>query len=708
MNAPPVTTRGPGKGPGGHAAAGLSFPGTFACMLLLAGLTVGVFWRHLFLGYTFPYDFLATSRWAVFLTSTLSTEHFTEWIPFAGGGFPLPYNALSGLYFPVWWVMGALEIPATVTALSVIQAAHVFLGAAGTFALARSLGLERPWALVAACAFIFFGGIYSNGSHDLILRGHSYAPWLLWTMTPPQDKRGWLRIVFLPFWIWLIASGGYSGQAMAFLQVALTYLATHLWLARPRLREFAACLVPALVGAAAVMAAIYYPAAVADRAGELYRPFPPTPLMRSLFALQVRDFWGLYLDPFAWGFAVATVTGWAVGVVVLVGVTCISRSDLRQNVALVVAGAAAFLLAFLPSWLPAGRLMASVPLLFPSRLPASDTKAMVAVALFCLAAMGWKRVASGARPWVLPTIISLLLTVGISTAPRVSEVEPTHYPWAIVLLVLGGAGLAYLGARMPTRVFIAAVLILTIAEGSRVAFEMEFAPGVSPWALPPSLFPERELHDIQARTLREQLDSPPRSRPARVPELDPAFTLQAGQTGDALGHLGAAYYLGDYGGAMTTARRKVAEQPQLRKMMLEPWTASVWPCRQMDCSGRRIGVPDFAGRQSDRVRTTSYGLSKIKYLVSLPEPSLMIENEIFARGWSADRSDIRAISVDGTLRGWILPAGDYQFNASYVLPERKIQQALAALALTAFGGSFATYLLAEKKRRTTVRPAATF
>ncbi|HVL50099.1 MAG TPA: hypothetical protein VM754_01180, partial [Actinomycetota bacterium] len=207
---------------------------TLACIGVLATVALAIYWRHLFGGYGFPHDYRATSRWPVFITNTLTGGHFTEWIPFAGGGQPLPYNAASGMYFPVWWVLGALNVPTTLPVVNFVQAAHVFLGGAGVFVLGRTLGLGRRWALFAGLAFLFFGGHYSNGFHDLIVRSNAYAPWLLYSLTPPAGNRGWMRVLGLPFWMWMLVGGGYPGQAMAFLQMGAVYLVIHLWFARTR------------------------------------------------------------------------------------------------------------------------------------------------------------------------------------------------------------------------------------------------------------------------------------------------------------------------------------------------------------------------------------------------------------------------------------------------------------------------------------------
>lgn len=613
----------------------------------------------------------------------------------------LPYNAASGLYFPVWWVLGWLGIPATLTAQSVVLAGHLFAGSTGAFFLARTMGLDRRWALFAATAFLLFGGHYSNGYLDMIMRGHSYAPWLLYALTPPMDRgaenrdRGWLRILSLPFWVWLLASGAYPGQAMAFLQVGAVYLVVHLWMARSRLREFLPYVVPAVAASLAIFAAVYLPSLVAAQAGDLYRPFPASAYWRGVFALKPIDFFGLYLNPFAWNETSSIITGWSVGVVVLIGLTGLGRMSLHRNLPLIIAGFMAFFLAFLPGWLPAGRIMESLPLLFPSRLPASDSKALIAVALVCVSALGWSRIAAGSGRKVPLAALGLgfLLIAGMALAPEEHQTPPARYPWLLVLIVSVVVLLVFLRQRLQPRILFAAVLLLTLAEGSRLITEMEVYPGVSSWALPPAEFPNLQLHDTQARMLSRQLDDPPERRPARIAEKNHQLTIDAhGHVDDALGYLGAGYHLGDYASAITMARRHITLDPKLRAIMLEPWTAWVWRCGEIDCSTDEFGVPEFAGRASDRVQTSSYGLDTIRYRVNLAEKSLVIENETFDRGWVADRSEIRPVSINDTLRGWILPAGNYEFTASYVLPERSMQLALGAIALAAWAGSLLLYL----------------
>lgn len=659
------------------------------CLLTLLAVTVAVFRRHLFSGFTFPWDFIATSHRAVFVAGTAGSGRFTEWIPFVGGGLSLPQDALSGVYFPLWWLLGALRIPATISVLTAVQVLHVFLGAAGVYFLARSHRLAWPWALVASTGYVFFGGFYGNGSHDVIVRGHAYAPWLLWVLTVPRESPRWSRIIFLPLLVWVIATGSYAGQVVAFLQVGAVYLAVEIWLSRRRLREIAPYLVPALLGSAAVLAAVYLPYLVAERSRELYRPYPPTAGERARWALQPVDLWGLYLNPFAWKIVPATIASWSVGVVALIGAACLGARDLLRNASLVAAGLAAASMAMLPSWPPAARVLAR-PWLSPSRLPASDFKAMAAVALVCLAAMGWIRVAGGVKPGPVPVAVGLLVILGIFLAPEVTSVPATRLPWLLVLVVVSCLAIAYRTLQLSPAWLAAAVLALTLVEGARVISDMEIYPGQKPWSIAPELFPDRALHDAQARGLSSQLENPPSRRPARIPITD--VRTKGGNLSDALGFLGASYYLGDYGGTVTMARRRVMNDPALTAFMLKPWTPVLWSCGQVDCSGKGLPVPgELAGTDPAQVVTTSYGLSRIRYRVALQERSLMVENEIWARGWRADRPGVKAVSVGGTLRGWILPSGTYTFTASYSQPERTAQMLLAAIGLAAMAASAIAY-----------------
>jgi hypothetical protein len=47
-------------------------------LTVLLVLVVGLFWRHILFGYTFPFDYTATSHMAVFIANTVGSGHFTQ------------------------------------------------------------------------------------------------------------------------------------------------------------------------------------------------------------------------------------------------------------------------------------------------------------------------------------------------------------------------------------------------------------------------------------------------------------------------------------------------------------------------------------------------------------------------------------------------------------------------------------------------------
>ncbi|MGH9268099.1 MAG: hypothetical protein ACRD0D_07970, partial [Acidimicrobiales bacterium] len=202
-------------------------------LVFLSALAAGVFRHHLFAGYTFPWDFASGfGRVPVFVTSTFGSGRFTEWNPFGAGGMPIAWNLQAGLYFPLWWLMGLLHVPATVWVVTFVQVLHVVFGAFGVYLLARARGIAWPWPLVAAVPYLFFGGYYGSAEHADIFRGIAYAPWILWALTLPRDGRPWRRPLALPLLTWILATGAYPGQLVAFGLVAPVYAAMELWMGR--------------------------------------------------------------------------------------------------------------------------------------------------------------------------------------------------------------------------------------------------------------------------------------------------------------------------------------------------------------------------------------------------------------------------------------------------------------------------------------------
>jgi hypothetical protein len=88
----------------------------------------------------------------------------------------------------------------------------------------------------------------------------------------------------------------------------------------------------------------------------------------------------------------------------------------------------------------------------------------------------------------------------------------------------------------------------------------------------------------------------------------------------------------------------------------------------------------------NQVVQTRYGINDISYKVTLKEPKLMVENEIYFPGWQADlifphkEIKIPASVVNGVFRAWHLPAGDYVMIAHFSFPNLIIYQIISIIS----------------------------
>ena len=654
--------------------------------LLLAALTSTVFFPEIFFHWSFPWDFLGKySASPAWVASTVGRGQWSEWIPFEAGGTSLAIDLQAGLYYPLWWLLGALHITPTLHVLTLIQIAHVWFGALGVLMLARARHLSWRWSLVAAVPFIFFGGFFGNAEHADYFRGFAYLPWLLYLLTLPRNGAAvWARTALLPFLFWALAAGAYPAQTVSFGIIALSYLSveviTH--------RDMVACwrhLLPlalGLIGSALVVFAIFLPYVHALSLGLLYRPNPVTLVGRASKSFHIVDLLGAYLNDFAWN-QEGTGLAWAVGVPVIVGLAGIRRRDLHAQSPIVVAAVVALILGSAAQWPPVGELMLRLPLIFQSRFPDNDYKAMIGVGLVLLSSLGWRSMLESHRQgrWVAPAAGASVLVVGVFVAPHTTSFVATPVPALTILMALAVLGVAWAAPRLRELTLIGLLLLLILIDGGRMlAGWPQYPDGTRPWGTPPANLTAAGAiaRDAGARRLPELLANPPARRPAR-PAL-PVFS--GGYNGDTNGYFGLAYELGDDAGAVYEARWRAQTDPTLHMLMLLPWTAWTFPCTEVRCNGSSVALPPVVDWKPDpRVTTIRFATSSITYVVDLSRPVIMVENELDIAGWSADYSGVQRVNVGGVLRGWRLPAGHYTFVASFRQPERALQELAAGGAL---------------------------
>jgi hypothetical protein len=652
-----------------------------SCGLLV--LAVVIFRRQLFAHWTFPWDFVgAYTTTPAYVAASVGSWHLPSWSPYVASGFPVAVDPQAGLYFPGWWALGTLGIPATLRVLTVVQVAHVLFGAWGVLALSRARRLGWTWAAFAAVAYLLFGGFYGEAEHADIVRGFAFLPWLLWGLTPPLDGASWRRLLAVPLSIWLIASGAYPGQLVSFGLVGLLYVGIELRLQTGAWRLYRGPLILAFVGSLAVSVAVLFPYLRADHAHELFRVQEPTAAVRAGESLGPRDLLGLFLNNFAWTYD-GTVTSWAVGVPVLIGLACVRVAALRRHVALAVAGAVALALAMTPKIGFVGSAMTSLRPLFPSRFPAADYKAVVAVALVILAADSWNGVAArrSDSSW-RASLAGLALLLAAVLAPS-TYASPTRAMWLLACVIFVSTLLAV--ARIPRPLMVGLLMLLVIADGGREIYDYRLLGRLSPWQASPAAAAPYRARDGSVRKLSTLLEQAPASRPARVP---PAASLASQPTGtdiDATGWIAAGYHVNDYGGTIEKVLWEAEHDQTWLEMLLAPWHAYTFACAEVGCRSGRVKLPPAARWSSSAsVTTSAYGEQRILYRVNVKQPVLMIENELAIPGWQANSTRVSAVDAHIPLRAWRLSPGRYSFNASFHEPGRTVQIIAGLLACLAW------------------------
>jgi hypothetical protein len=189
----------------------------FAFFLLLLQHFV-LFREHYFNDFGFPHDF-NKGYYAIvaFWTSIVEAGVIPKWIPFQQMGYPVELNLQLGIHYLPFWIFPLAGITYTLNAAVAFQAAHIFFGSFGFYLFLRDLRVNPFFAILGGIAFQFFGGFYSNAQHPDIIRSYSLIPWLFYVFTLdhknnriPSNKN-----FFIPFFIFLLATGGYPGNLIA-------------------------------------------------------------------------------------------------------------------------------------------------------------------------------------------------------------------------------------------------------------------------------------------------------------------------------------------------------------------------------------------------------------------------------------------------------------------------------------------------------------
>jgi hypothetical protein len=367
---------------------------------------------------------------------------------------------------------------------------------------------------------------------------------------------------------------------------------------------------------------------------------------------------------------------------------------IRRHLPLLVCGVVALLLATTPKIGFIGRAMVSLGSLFPSRFPASDYKAAIAIAIVVISAEAWAQLAATRRVRIWPVLaLGCALVIATVIAPS-TDAPPTRTLWLVLILI--AATVALVLWRPRPELLVAALIGLIVIDGVRDTRDIRLKGTISSWQMPPSQAAVYRANQRHLHNLLPVLRSDPVTRPPRVPPSAPISVAPRGTPPDAAGWIADGYHFNDYTGPLERVLWDVEQSSTWTRLMLEPWHAYVFPCAAATCAGQtRALPPPGTWRPSPSVRTLSYTGGRVMYEVHLTRPAVMVENELAIRGWRSNTPRAQVIKSGLPLRTWRLAPGTYRFTATYHESGRTMQALAAALALLAWLGSV---VLLRKRR----------
>jgi hypothetical protein len=193
------------------------------------------------------------------------------WNPDLGAGFPLIADGVSTPFYPLGWPLLILLSPARALTAGLFLG---YLGAAlAMAALARSLGLSRPAALLAAVSYGWCGFAVGHSVHVNVVAGLPFLPLCL-LFLERASRGAAVRNATLAGVSWgLLCLGGHPQVALMTAALAASFGLFRFW-PRPANREAllrSAGLIALFLAIGAGLSAAYY-LPMAELAGQSVRP----------------------------------------------------------------------------------------------------------------------------------------------------------------------------------------------------------------------------------------------------------------------------------------------------------------------------------------------------------------------------------------------------------------------------------------------------
>lgn len=230
-----------------------------SCMGILACVNLATFVAHYAGHATFPWDFLGGYHAHGFAWySQGGMFNPPRWFPWADGGFPAFMALQSGAWYLPLEVMKLLHIEYSIENATRLQCLHVLFGSIGALFFCRLLSIGWRAALIAALCYHFSVGFYSNQQHVDIIRGAAWFPWVLLLTSPRYLSSSSWAIPTSSVAVFQFLVSSYPGLIVSTGYIAFVVWAFTIWHDRTASVQSVVCKSAIVAIAAALMATLKF------------------------------------------------------------------------------------------------------------------------------------------------------------------------------------------------------------------------------------------------------------------------------------------------------------------------------------------------------------------------------------------------------------------------------------------------------------------
>jgi len=667
-------------------------------LLVLSVQNIIIYFNHYFNRIGFPWDFdKSYFVTPAFWTTAINFGNFPQWIPFQSMGFPLLMKSQHVLFYPFFWIFPILGITFTLQTAVFFQILHILAGSIGIFFLLKFLVNSPRYALIGAIAFQFFGGFFANSSHQDIIRAFAIAPWLFYVFTlnveRPTLNR---RVLFIPIVIFVMINGSYAGIVISSIFVMTLFVFLQGINGLQRIGKQKSIIITSSMFGLLILgifASMVWIGPFLEFGNELTR-FGPDSVTRHK-VLNFKEFPTFFMINQSIP-GELTMTSTFLPLPILIFASFLPVRLIKKYWFFFVILGVAILMALGKQTFFWNGITSIFPALELSRFTSSDYRIFIAIPLLIFGIVGLKSIIEkkiSLKTFFVRTgfilswfSIGIFILYSVSTPSRWWDSFELLNKQVILAAIILSITLIFVGYYVmktkkseissikkpifPSLILCAFLVILISSNGfvvitdtitwNRSEFDARYVS---------NNVPLEKNGELTTFSIFENL---PEERPERILSQGKTdFPWKGVLTGD--------YMMSDSGNTVLLSRAIVEENESYMNFMKMKWTPILLePNTELNLE--RILLPEdiFSNIDTKTSQTaviqTHYGINDISYKISLDEPKLMVENEIYFPGWTAtlifpDKQVlIQAIEVNDAFRAWALPAGDYEMKANFQFP----------------------------------------